>query len=322
MSESEPGLISRAEHDASMAAHRLWAHRVAFVLILAIVAALWFAYAVRRDYIQGEAVHAVEKAAAAAALARVAGSIPAPAPAQQVSTDIIGLPRSIVDKLLNRPAAPAFANRPPAKPPRQEPPTKSQPAKAGDITQVTCPPPDVPMVTATVDQKTGATTTFYTCPTPAPVPNVTRLDPTSTKAGDSFEAKYRETPTEALLADFDVLGEINPPRGRLYHTYGLLLPKAGGRVVAREYTEPRSTLAWGHHFEVYGEAFRQQAFGVSTAGVAAGQPGYGAALGAVLDAFRYKDAHFQPLLEGGWVAGVGYVRIGARVPVCIGAECP
>lgn len=86
--------------------------------------------------------------------------------------------------------------------------------------------------------------------------------------------------------------------------------------------EPRSTWAWGRHFELYGEAFRQQSFAVGTAGLPVPPPGFGITVGAVLDAFRHNDTHFQPLIEGGWVPGGAMVRVGARVPLCVGAECP
>jgi hypothetical protein len=189
--------------------------------------------------------------------------------------------------------------------------------KSGAETVVYCPTGEPTKTTAT-NAKGIATTTFACPPAPAPPPNVTRFDPPTGRDRDAYEKYYRIS-----LADYDTVGEIDAPRSRTHRKWGLFAPAHGdGDVIAKLHENPRDDWAWGRHFELYGEAFRQQALGIGPGGVAAGQPGYGAAGGAVLDAFRFRDWHFQPLLEGGWVAGTGYVRIGARVPLCIGAECP
>ena len=318
--QQAPSFISRAEHDVAMAAHRIALHRMAIVFLVVAAGVAWFSYAVYRDFRQSEAVHAAEKVAAVAGAASKAGVPPAAAAAQQVSTDVIALPRSMVDKLLNRPAQSSFLPRQ-QDAPKQAPPVKTTDAKTGNVTLVYCPPPGEATATATTDPKTGVVTTAYTCPTPPPIPNVTRLDPVSTKSGDAFVAKYREYETEPLLADYDVLGEILAQRTRGDQSFALLLPKGGGRIVGRRHVDPRPNLEWGHYFELYGTLFRQQTFN-SQALTAPSIQGYGGALGINLDAFRYKEMHFQPYGEVSFVSPAVELRYGIRIPVCVGAVCP
>ncbi len=321
MSEPEPhpSFISRAEHDAAVAAHRIALHRTAILFLVVAGVIAWFSYAVYRDLRQSEAVHVAEKALRATA---APGASPQPIVIQVPTAPVIP-PSGFFGR--GGGSGQTFTRR-------QEKPTATKPAeahqtdpKSGAETVVYCPTGEPTKATAT-DAKTGTVTTTFACPpAPPPPPNVTRFDPPTDKDRKAIEELFPKTP----LKDFDLLGgPFDAPRTRTRLRYAAFVPKAGGDLDIELHQDPRSDWAWGRHFELYGEAFRQQSFGVGPSacagavGCIAGQPGYGAALGGLLDAFRYKDAHFQPLLEGGWVAGAGYVRIGARVPVCIGAECP
>jgi hypothetical protein len=285
-------------------------HRILIVVLLVAGGLGFLFYSGYRDFEQYKAARAAEQVVRSAAALGVA---PQPIVIQVPSAPVVQ-PTGFFGR--GGGSGQAFNRRQDADA-TTKPGEARQTDKTGAVTVVYCPTGEPTKATAT-DTKGVVTTTFACPPVPPPPPNVTRFDPPTDKDRKAIEALYPKTP----LAKFDLLGTFDAKRTRTDRHYGIFLPASGGDIDVELHEDPRSTWAWGHHFELYGEAFRQQPFGVGSGGVAVGQPGYGAAAGAVLDAFRYKELHFQPLLEGGWAAGAGYLRIGVRAPLCVGAECP
>ncbi len=304
------GFVSRAEHDALRAAHSVILHRWAIVALLVFGAVAFVAYSGRRDYEEFKAARAAEKAVRAVASPG--------APPQPIVIQVPTVPVIQPTGFLGRGGGSGQTfNRREVKSAQQKPgEARNTDTKSGAHTVVKCPTGD-PAVTVTVNANSGMTTTYACPPAPPPPPNVTRFDPPTGKDAKAFEGQFR-----IHLADYDILGKLDPPRTRTGLHYAFLVPKGGGDMATKLDEEPRSTWAWGRHFELYGEVFRQQSFGIGTAGAAVPPPGFGAAAGAALDAFRYKDLHAQPLVEGGWAPGGAFVKLGIRTPLCIGAECP
>lgn len=305
------GFVSRAEHDALRAAHSVILHRWAIVALLVIVAVAFVAYSGRRDYEESKAARAAEKAVRAVASP---GAPPQPIVIQVPTVPVIQ-PTGFLGR--GGGSGKAFTPRRVKAEQTKTATVRQTDAKSGAVTVVICPTGEPTRAMAT--DARGIATTTYACPPPPPLPpNVTRWDPPTGKDAKAFEEQFR-----IHLADYDILGKLDPPRTRTALHYAFLVPKGGGDMATKLDEEPRSTWAWGRHFEFYGEVFRQQSFGIGTAGAAVPPPGFGVAAGAALDAFRYKDLHAQPLVEGGWAPGGGFVKLGVRAPLCVGgAECP